>query len=121
MTPLPRAVGRCRACEPAGFDVLSLANNHVGDYGDRALRQTLDRFCRRRLRRRRRPQRRQARGRSSSTRNGVRVGFLATDSIGETPAATPSRPGTNRLDMPPRTGPMDRGDLAPDHRRYSAR
>src|SRR5215217_4171008 len=25
----------------AGFDVLSLANNHVGDYGERALRQTL--------------------------------------------------------------------------------
>ena len=29
----------------AGFDLLSLANNHVGDYGERALRQTLDRFA----------------------------------------------------------------------------
>ena len=28
----------------AGFDLVSLANNHVGDYGDRALRQTLARF-----------------------------------------------------------------------------
>ena len=44
-------------------------------------------------------------------RGGVRIGFLATDSIGESPAATSSRPGTNRLDMPPRTGPLDRDDL----------
>jgi poly-gamma-glutamate capsule biosynthesis protein CapA/YwtB (metallophosphatase superfamily) len=28
----------------AGFDLLSMANNHVGDYGDGALRQTLSRF-----------------------------------------------------------------------------
>ena len=96
----------------AGFDVLSLANNHVGDYGERALRQTLDRFsdgkiatvgAGRNAEQARRP--------VVLERNGVRVGFLATDSIGETPAATSSRPGTNRLDMPPRTGPMDRGDL----------
>jgi poly-gamma-glutamate capsule biosynthesis protein CapA/YwtB (metallophosphatase superfamily) len=37
----PRVVPGLRA---AGFDLLSLANNHVGDYGDRALRQTLSRF-----------------------------------------------------------------------------
>jgi poly-gamma-glutamate capsule biosynthesis protein CapA/YwtB (metallophosphatase superfamily) len=96
----------------AGFDVLSLANNHVGDYGERALRQTLDRFSNagfatvgagRNLS--------QARRAVIVERDGVRVGILATDSIGETPAATASRPGTNRLDMPPRTGPLDRADL----------
>ena len=37
----PRVIPGLRA---AGFDLLSLANNHVGDYGDRALRQTLSRF-----------------------------------------------------------------------------
>ena len=34
----PRVTSGLRA---AGFDLLSLANNHAGDYGDRALRQTL--------------------------------------------------------------------------------
>ena len=96
----------------AGFDLFSLANNHVGDYGERALRQTLDRFADgkiatvgagRNAEQARRP--------VILERSGVRVGFLATDSIGETPAATSSRPGTNRLDMPPRTGPLDRDDL----------
>jgi poly-gamma-glutamate synthesis protein (capsule biosynthesis protein) len=42
----------------------------------------------------------------------VRVGFIGTDSIGETPAATPSSPGTNRVNAPPRTGPLDRTALA---------
>src|SRR5215207_5420402 len=37
----PRVVPGLRT---AGFDVISLANNHVGDYGTRALRQTLSRF-----------------------------------------------------------------------------
>ena len=45
------------------------------------------------------------------TRDGVRIGFLATDSIGETPAATSRRAGTNRLNMPPRTGPLNRAAL----------
>lgn len=56
--------------------------------------------------------------------DGVRTGFLGTDSIGETPAATASSPGTNRLDMPPRTGPLDRVALqrvAGDVRRLSHR
>jgi poly-gamma-glutamate capsule biosynthesis protein CapA/YwtB (metallophosphatase superfamily) len=44
-------------------------------------------------------------------RDGVQIGFLATDSIGETPAATKSRPGTNRLNMPPRTGPLNQAQL----------
>jgi poly-gamma-glutamate synthesis protein (capsule biosynthesis protein) len=96
----------------AGFDVLTLANNHVGDYGDRAMRQTFREFERADLAT-------VGAGRDLSAarapvvieRDGVSVGFLATDSIGETPAATTGRAGTNRLDMPPRTGPFDEGDL----------
>ncbi len=100
------------ALRAAGFDLLSLANNHVGDYGDRALRQTLDRFdasgiktvgAGRDLAAARRP--------VIIERDGVRVGFLAVDSIGETPAASRTRAGTNRLNMPPRTGPLNRSQL----------
>jgi poly-gamma-glutamate capsule biosynthesis protein CapA/YwtB (metallophosphatase superfamily) len=105
----PRVIPGLRA---AGFDLLSLANNHVGDYGDRALRQTLDRFDSARIDT-------VGAGRSRAAarrpvvieRDGVRVGFIAVDSIGETPAATRSRAGTNRLNMPPRTGPLDRSAL----------
>ena len=105
----PRVTPGLRA---AGFDLVSLANNHVGDYGDRALRQTLARFdsaeietvgAGRDLTAARRP--------VIIERDGVRVGFLAVDSIGETPSATRTRPGTNRLNMPPRTGPLNRSQL----------
>ena len=105
----PRVRSSLRA---AGFDLLSLANNHVGDYGDRALRQTLARFdsgkiktvgAGRNLAAARRP--------VIIERHGVRVGFLAVDSIGESPAATRTRAGTNRLNMPPRTGPLNRSHL----------
>jgi poly-gamma-glutamate capsule biosynthesis protein CapA/YwtB (metallophosphatase superfamily) len=105
----PRVTPGLRA---AGFDLVSLANNHVGDYGDRALRQTLARFdsagietvgAGRNLAAARRP--------VIIERDGVRVGFLAVDSIGETPAATSTGAGTNRLNMPPRTGPLNRSQL----------
>jgi poly-gamma-glutamate capsule biosynthesis protein CapA/YwtB (metallophosphatase superfamily) len=105
----PRVTSGLRA---AGFDLLSLANNHVGDYGDRAFRQTLARFAKskidtvgagRDLA--------QARHPVIMERGGVRVGFVAVDSIGESPAATRAKAGTNRLDMPPRTGPLDRSAL----------
>jgi len=100
------------ALRAAGFDLLSLANNHVGDYGDRALRQTLARFdsgriktvgAGRNLAAARRP--------VIIERDGVRVGVLAVDSIGETPAATRTRAGSNRLNMPPRTGLLNRSQL----------
>ena len=98
--------------ELAGFDLVSLANNHVGDYGQAALRQTLERFAAddipyvgagRSLTEARRP--------VVLERDGVRIGFIATDSIGETPTATGSQAGTNRLNMPPRTGPLNRAQL----------
>lgn len=96
----------------AGFDTVVLANNHLGDYGQRALRQTLATLreadlpyvgAGRNLKEARRP--------VIITRDGVRVGFIATESIGETPGATADRGGTNRLNMPPRTGPLNERQL----------
>jgi poly-gamma-glutamate capsule biosynthesis protein CapA/YwtB (metallophosphatase superfamily) len=96
----------------AGFDLMSLANNHVGDYGDRALRQTLSRFASAGIKTVGAGQNLAAARRPVIVeREGVRVGFLAIDSIGETPAATRIRSGTNRLNMPPRTGPLNRSQL----------
>ncbi|MDQ3157991.1 MAG: CapA family protein [Actinomycetota bacterium] len=98
--------------ELAGFDVLSLGNNHLGDFGPRAISDTIDRLVGggfaiigggKDLD--------QARRASVVERKGIRIGFIATDSIGETPAATSSRAGTNRVNAPPRTGPLDRTAL----------
>ena len=96
----------------AGFDVLVLANNHLGDYGDRALRESLA----------------AARNGFAVTgagenlaaalepavveRKGVRFGVLAFNAIGETPAATSSSAGALSVRMPPRTGPLNEEDLA---------
>ena len=113
--------GRWSGLHDAGFSsnpLVSLANNHFGDYGDPAMRpdprpcSLAARICRTvgagdDLTAARRP--------VIVARQGVRVGFLAVDSIGETPAAGADRPGTNRLDMPPRTGPLNRTPAAPDH------
>ena len=102
----------CAGSSRPASTLVSLANNHVGDYGDRAMRQTFDRLraadlpyvgAGRNLAEARRP--------VVITRDGVRIGFLGTDSIGETPAAASRRAGTNRLNMPPRTGPLDRAAL----------
>lgn len=96
----------------AGYDVLSVANNHVGDYGPVALVRTV-----RRLR---------AGGflpvgagadlGSASRgvtveRNGTTFGIVAFDAIGETPAAGTRAPGAFRLRMGPRTGPLVQADL----------
>jgi poly-gamma-glutamate capsule biosynthesis protein CapA/YwtB (metallophosphatase superfamily) len=97
----------------AGFDVLVLANNHLGDYGDQALRETLT----------------AVRGGGFTLtgagedlaaalepavveRKGVRFGVVAFNAIGETPAATPASAGALSVRMPPRTGPLNEGDLA---------
>ncbi|MFL6069936.1 MAG: CapA family protein, partial [Actinomycetes bacterium] len=96
------------ALERAGFDVLSLANNHVGDYGGDALQQTLDTFrgssidsvgAGSTLRRARRP--------SVTSVGGIRFGVLAFNSIGESPAASAASPGVVQVRMPPRTGPLN--------------
>jgi poly-gamma-glutamate capsule biosynthesis protein CapA/YwtB (metallophosphatase superfamily) len=96
----------------AGFDLLSVANNHLGDFGEDAIVetiQTLDDAGFRTvgagadLARAAKP--------VVFTVNNVKVGFVATDSIGETPAAGRESPGTNRINAPPRTGPLDRRAL----------
>ena len=101
-----------KGLERAGFDVLSLANNHVGDYGPIALEQTLRRIDRSTMERV---------GAGFTLKDasaptvvdirGTRIGFVAFNSIGEAPAATASSAGTVQLRMPPRTGPFSRDDL----------
>ena len=96
----------------AGFDVLSLANNHSGDYGDHALRQTLRRIGAS-------PIRSVGAGRNARAawrpvvlrRHGVSFGFVAFNAIGETPRATADSPGAAEIRMPPRTGPLNLDDL----------
>ena len=97
----------------AGLDALSLANNHTGDFGEPALLETVAAFrghriesfgAGRDLRAATRP--------AVLTRNGVRFGFLGFNAIGETPQATTRAAGALSVRMPPRTGPLDRADLA---------
>ena len=96
----------------AGFDALSLANNHAGDYGDAAMLTT------------RRLLRESALGPFGAgrdlaeasrpaivDRNGVRFAFVGFNAIGETPMAGPSTPGALSVRMPPRTGPLQEADL----------
>jgi poly-gamma-glutamate capsule biosynthesis protein CapA/YwtB (metallophosphatase superfamily) len=96
----------------AGFDVVTLANNHLGDYGPQSLVETVRLL---------REVNFQTTGAGANVaeastpvvveREGVRFGFLAVDAIGETPAAGPDTPGAFRLRMQPRTGPLVPEDL----------
>ncbi|NYI70061.1 poly-gamma-glutamate synthesis protein (capsule biosynthesis protein) [Naumannella cuiyingiana] len=94
----------------AGFDAVSLANNHVGDFGTGALVTTFDIFDEAGI------------GRFGAGRDvaaaraplimeaqGQRIAFIGTESI-EGVAATEDSPGVNRLSMPPRTGPLNRAE-----------
>lgn len=101
-----------RDLREAGFDALSLANNHAGDFGDVSLVRTVELLrasglspfgAGRDLAQARRP--------AVVQRDGVRFGFLGFNAIGETPEAGPGRPGANSVSMPPRTGPLDRAEL----------
>ena len=98
----------------AGFDAMSLANNHTGDYGDQALVQTVQRLRGRPGSRPSAPvatwPRRGSRWCSSGTAS--RFGFLGFNAIGETPEAAPGQPGAVSISMPPRTGPLDQAELA---------
>jgi poly-gamma-glutamate capsule biosynthesis protein CapA/YwtB (metallophosphatase superfamily) len=100
------------ALAAAGFDVLSLANNHTGDYGPRAFRATLAAFDKS-------PIHRVGAGDNIDeawrpvviNANGVSFGFVAFNAIGETPRATANRAGAAEVRMQPRTGPLNRADL----------
>ena len=97
------------ALERAGFDVLSLANNHTGDFGTRAFRATLNAFDESSVKR-------VGAGVDDSEAwrpvvvevDGVRFGFVAFNAIGESPRAAAGRPGVAEVRMQPRTGPLDR-------------
>ena len=102
-----------RGLADAGFDALSLANNHTGDYGERALLETIAEFdgsaiadfgAGADLARASEP--------AIVRRDGVSVGLLGFNAIGETPQAGPAQPGALSVRMPPRTGPLNRKDLA---------
>ena len=96
----------------AGFDLLSLANNHLGDFGRTAIVETVQKLDSAGFRTvGGGVDRAQAAKPAVITVGDVRVGFVATDSIGETPAAGRNSPGTNRINAPPRTGPLDRKAL----------
>ena len=105
----PSVLGSLRR---AGFDALSLANNHTGDYQEAALVETVRRVrgspiepfgAGRDLTQASRP--------AVLERNGLRFGFIGFNAIGETPAAGARSPGALSVRMPPRTGPLDAGDL----------
>lgn len=97
----------------AGVDVLSLANNHTGDFQTDALLETVQRVRAGGIQ----PV---GAGRNVSeaikpvivSRSGLRFGFLAFNAIGETPRATATEPGAFSVRMPPRTGPLNQSDLA---------
>jgi poly-gamma-glutamate capsule biosynthesis protein CapA/YwtB (metallophosphatase superfamily) len=97
----------------AGFDVLSLANNHTGDFGERSLVETARLVENAGIRPVGAGASREAAWRPAIVeRSGVRFGFLAFNAIGETPAAGPSTPGAASVRMQPRTGPLSEHDLA---------
>ncbi|HET9423436.1 MAG TPA: CapA family protein [Nocardioides sp.] len=101
-----------RPLRGAGFDALSLANNHTGDYGSTALVETVRAFDGSGI---------QGFGAGAHLdeasrpvileREGVRFAFVGFNAIGETPRATPRDPGALSVRMPPRTGPLVPADL----------
>jgi len=96
----------------AGFDALSMANNHTGDYGERALRRSVNVLQQSRIR---------PFGAGADVAEAVRpaileadgttFAFLGFNAIGETPRAGASSPGALSVRMPPRTGPLVEADL----------
>jgi len=102
-----------RALTGLGLDAVSLANNHTGDFGPAALLETVAGFRGTGLRAfGAGPDRAAASRPVILTRHGVRFGFVGFNAIGETPRATPSGSGALSVRMPPRSGPLNRGDLA---------
>lgn len=114
-----------RGLRLAGVDVVSLANNHSGDYGPVSLLRTRDLLRQAgfatfgagaNLRQADRP--------AVATVRGVSVAFVGFNAIGETPPAGRGTPGASSLAMPPRTGPLDAarlGDLLEQVAALSAR
>jgi len=100
--------------EDAGFDALSLANNHTGDYGEQALLDTVDTLAQSRIRAfgAGPDEGRAAAPAVLTAADGTTYAFLGFNAIGETPRATRSDAGALSVRMPPRTGPLVESDLA---------
>lgn len=106
--------GTLAGLERLGFDAMSLANNHLGDFGVPVMLDTVERFRTSRIRPFGAGSDLAAASRPAVLRHeGVRFGFLGFNAIGETPMATPRAPGVLSVRMPPRTGPLQQKDL--DH------
>jgi poly-gamma-glutamate synthesis protein (capsule biosynthesis protein) len=105
--------GTLRGLERLGFDAMSLANNHTGDFGDAMLLDAVDRFATSSVEAFGAGRDLAAAGRPAVLEHdGVRFGFLGFNAIGETPQATPRSPGALSVRMPIRTAPaLNRADL----------
>jgi poly-gamma-glutamate synthesis protein (capsule biosynthesis protein) len=117
----PRQGGDSFAADPRalpsmarlGFDALSLANNHAGDYGPSALVDTVAAFRGSGIAVFGAGSDLQAAARAVVLeRHRVRFGFLGFNTIGETPRARSGHPGALSVRMPPRTGPLNTHDLS---------
>ena len=101
----------------AGVDVLSLANNHTGDFEQRALLDTVRPGAGRRHptgRGRRQPRRGRPAGDRGARRRALRLPGVQRDR--RDTARDGDQPGRARLRMPPRTGPLNDGRPGRGHR-----
>jgi len=96
----------------AGFDAMSLANNHTGDFGEQALVESVATLTGSPVVPFGAGDNAAAASRPAVIeRGGVRFGFVGFNAIGETAQAGPGAPGAFSLRMPPRTGPLVQADL----------
>lgn len=106
--------GTLAGLERTGFDALSLANNHTGDFGVPAMLSSVQQLENSEIEAFGAGRDRAAASRPAIIEHqGIRFGFIGFNAIGETPRATPDSPGALSVRMPPRTGPLNQGDL--DH------
>ncbi|GAA1475785.1 hypothetical protein GCM10009623_02310 [Nocardioides aestuarii] len=107
--------GTLRGLESVGFDAMSLANNHTGDYGPAMLLDTVEELRDSRIAGfGAGPDRAAASRPAVVEHDGIRFGFLGFNAIGETPMAGARSPGALSVRMPIRTAPeIVRADL--DH------
>lgn len=104
--------GTLKGLERIGFDAMSLANNHTGDFGVPAMLSSIKQFNASEIAAfGAGPDRAAASRPAIIDHDGVRFGFVGFNAIGETPRATPGAPGALSVRMPPRTGPLNQGDL----------
>ncbi|TYL49768.1 CapA family protein [Nocardioides sp. BGMRC 2183] len=96
----------------AGFDAVSLANNHAGDFGTAALVETVDLLAASPVTPFGAGADIDAAARPAVLESGgTSYAFVGFNAIGETPRATATDPGALSVRMPPRTGPFVPADL----------